>query len=65
MAGGLGARRKARPYSVQRAWFVLSDRRDLRFWGLVGKRVRARGVRQNDLAGVRRVVRQVERELER
>jgi hypothetical protein len=35
----------------------------LRFWGIVGLRVRARGVRPNDWARVENICREVERDL--
>lgn len=52
--------RPTRRVTIRREWFVLSERRSMRFWGAVAKRVRERRVRHADLDAVMSVVMEVE-----
>ena len=60
---GFAIKRRA-PVRVRAAWMRLCPGQGLRFWGLVGKRVRAGRVRHKDLVRVRQICEQVKREME-
>jgi hypothetical protein len=48
---------------VRAEWLGRRPGHDLRFWGIVARRVRARRVRARDWARVREIAEQVERDL--
>jgi hypothetical protein len=54
---------KPAPVRVRVEWLRLMPGQGLRFWGLVGSRVRERRVRTKDLVRVRAIAEEVRREM--